>query len=294
MLPNQSDQIMVLKLPENEAINENEGKEELNRHAHSKYKCLSIIIFIFAFIGSVLIGAAFAITDDIENGTIEYQYKNVTINQTYYGTNAVHCGHNMINIECANRPQDICSLWKPQQSKTLSLHRATVNPQYNIVFATIYYSCSVAVCVLLYMLIWLLWMDCNVRLEIKLHFLCCVGLIVSVTTVLFGIKLTDHTQSCQHNLGQYIQINIGQQWKYYNWTNSKFGMTLIFMMVNCGLTLVSIILLMLKIRHLNSVNKTGQFAKLAEGFRSTINQTHYDSASTAKLTLKSSNLEGIH
>ena len=293
-----------------------------NDNKKGKYCCGFLILWVFA----CAIGITFVSLDAIESGTINYTYS--TSYSSYQMSNNFNCGHNKILLSCDYNAYyynyDIC--WNmysaTYEGENLIINRIDVDPTFNESYANLYFLCVCIGCFIPYIIITLIWTCspsinsklCLIKQKHKCFILCWLSMIASILAVITGINLYNN-DNCTNGLQDYIESQVGpSQWNsYYEWDGkptSTYGPTLIFMMINCGITFLFAIwtcqcILCPKYGCVNGGGGLGKgkkgygkmrgYTDLDEGKEESVgrNVKRYGSAKAAKMSVDANQVEGI-
>ena len=211
--------------------------------------CLAIIWMI-----SASIGITFLSLNSLQTGRLYYSYTAEFYSTPSHMTNKFTCGYSTIVLDCSNYGNfdDICwqlQGYSPYANSDLIFKRNKVDPSYDQQYANIWFICASIACIIPYIVTALIFLispsinkkSCGLAQKHKCLILCFLSMIASIFAVILGINLYDD-HNCTDGLEDYIAAQIGSQWDdNYKWdkeATTNYGVTLYFMMVNCGVTFI--------------------------------------------------------
>ena len=232
-----------------------EGREDQvinpQRRRQNSAKCCGLALMWFL---SASLGIAFLAVDSLETGQLDYTYSSQWDNHRSMSNKFV-CGYNTITIHCSDDySYDFCwgiSSYTMGYDNDYVITRTDVNPSFEQQYANIWFiSLCIASC-LSYIVTTCIWALapssnkklCGIRQKHKCFILCLLSMIASILGAVLGAHLSDD-QSCADGLEDYLVTQI-QTWDdRYSWDGpptTKYGITLYFLMANCGVTFLFVI-----------------------------------------------------
>eukprot|EP01084_Bolivina_argentea_P083340 150893_1 len=212
----------------------------------------------FFWLICALIGMIFILLDRIESGKMDYVYVNLTENLTTTNSNTFRCGFKTITLHCPStdtNSTNICNMLtinnineiKEEKTKN-KIHIPT---SYDKLYSHLYYSFT---CIGI-AIPWIIstavffsepnygnkkWL--GTTSQTKCFIFCLLSTFASIIAIIFGILLVINND-CSDGLYEYIIDSLGENIQYYPNLNKNnisvwLGATLIFIMINIGITFI--------------------------------------------------------